>query len=413
MVTSRTYSRYRFVIGGLILWAHFGGGLSFQAVSPVLPLITDDYGIGHTAASLLVGAVLIISGVFGMPGGFLVGRLGVRKSFTAAWFMVGAVALSALSTGFEALLAMRIVYGLGMVAITAATGPLIMNWFRPRELPVVTSLAVAAMTVGMVVSAAAVAPLAGPLGWEGALSVMGAVGLAGAFAWLVWGRIRDEEGRESPPVNWGDIKAVLRNRTVQTLGLADASCFSMYIALSSWLPTYYHETRGMSLTEAGFLLSLLPFMGIFAVLLGGFLRLRVSRKRLFFIVPGVLAALGAQGAFLIDNTVVTYISVMLLGFGAWLYVPTLLTLPMELAGMTPHRVALAWGWIATVSGVGGFLSPLVVGALKDTVDSFVPGFIIFSVLAWFLVVAGFLLPRTDPHGAERQDPSPSAAPAQE
>ena len=51
---------YRFVIGGLILWANFAAGTSFQAMSPLLPLIERDYGIGHATGGLLMGSVLII-----------------------------------------------------------------------------------------------------------------------------------------------------------------------------------------------------------------------------------------------------------------------------------------------------------------------------------------------------------------
>ncbi|MCE2463444.1 MAG: hypothetical protein J4F46_05980, partial [Dehalococcoidia bacterium] len=75
-------------------------------------------------------------------------------------------------------------------------------------------------------------------------------------------------------------------------------------------------------------------------------------------------------------------------------VPSLLTLPIELPGMTPQKVALAWGWIMTASGVGTFIAPLVVGILRDSTGSFTPGFLVFGLLAWFLFVAGFLLPNT-------------------
>ena len=407
MTTSNTDNPYRFVIAGLCLWAHFASGVSFQVVSPVLPLITEHYSVSHTVASLLVGAVLITSAVFGLPGAFIVGRLGVRRTYTLGWFLMGLKTLAAVSPGFAGLLAIRIGFGLGMVAIMTATGPLIMQWFRPKELPMITSLNIALMTIGMVISAAATAPLADALGWQRALGVFGAVGLAGAFAWLIWGRVQETAESKPSLLTWKDLSAVLKNRTILLLGVADASCFSMYIAVSSWLPTFYEETRGMSLTEAGFIVSLLPFMGIFAVVLGGFLPMKIGEKRLFFIVPGAMAALGGLGAFLIDNTAITYVSVMVLGMGAWMYVPMLLTLPMGLSGMTPLRIALAWGWISTASGLAGFASPLIVGAMRDTMNSFVPGFLVFSILAWFLVVAGFLMPKTAAQRSESRLPAES------
>ena len=409
MIKSNTASPYRYVIGGLTLWAHFATGLSFQSVSPVLPLITDDYGINHTTAGVLVGIVMIIHGAFGIPGGIIVGRVGVWRIYAVSWFMMGALTLTALSPGFEGLMALRIIYGLGVAAMLPATGPLIMQWFRPREVPIITSLNIACVSLGIVVSVSTAAPLADLMGWETVLGLFGAVGLAGAFAWLVWGKVQQGAWEAATPLSPREIWSVLRNKTIFLLGLADTACFSMYVALTGWLPTFYNEERGMSLTEAGFLTSLLPFMGIFAVLLGGFLPLRIRPRRLFFIVPGVMAGIGGLGSFLIDNLAVTYFSVILMGLGAWLYVPSLLTLPIELPGMTPQKVALAWGWIMTASGVGTFIAPLVVGIMKDSTGSFTPGFLIFGLLAWFLCVAGFLLPGTGGHRA--QPPSTVASPA--
>ena len=410
MIKTNTASPpYRYVIGGLTLWAHFATGLSFQSVSPVLPLITDDYGINHTTAGVLVGIVMIIHGAFGIPGGIIVGRVGVWRIYTVSWFMMGALTLMALSPGFGGLMALRIIYGLGVAAMLPATGPLIMQWFRPREVPIITSLNIACVSLGIVVSVSTAAPLADLIGWETVLGLFGAVGLAGAFAWLVWGKAREEAWEAAAPLSPKEIWSVLKNKTIFLLGLADTACFSMYVALTGWLPTFYNEVRGMSLAEAGFLTSLLPFMGIFAVLLGGFLPLRIRPRRLFFIVPGVMAGVGGLGSFLIDNTAVTYFSVILMGLGAWLYVPSLLTLPIELPGMTPQKVALAWGWIMTASGVGTFIAPLVVGIIRDSTGSFTPGFLIFGLLAWFLFVAGFLLPGTG--GRRAQPPSAVASPA--
>jgi len=111
-------------------------------------------------------------------------------------------------------------------------------------------------------------------------------------------------------------------------------------------------------------------------------------------VPGLLLGLGGLGSFLLDSTLGIYVSVVLLGLGSWPYAPTLLSLPMELPGITPGKVALVWGTFVTVAGVGTFVSPVVVGAIRDASGSFVPGFLIFAAGSWFMMIAGFLLPKT-------------------
>ena len=413
MTDAGKVSHYRFVIGGLTLLAHFVTGANFQNVSPILPLISDDYEISHATAGLLVGVVVVVHAILGIPGGVLIGRLGIWRAYTFSWLLIGLLTLTVLSPGFGGLLALRAAYGIGAGAMVLASGPLIMQWFRPKELGVITSLNIASLTLGITVSISSVAPLSEVMGWQKALGVFGGLGLVGTLLWMVWGRTREGVRGSVTPLTFRQIKAVLGNRTLLVLCGADAASVAQLLVLGGWLPTFYHETRGMSLSEAGLVTSILPFMGIFGVLLGGFLPLRFGARRHYLIVPGAMVGIGGLGSFLIDNTAVTYLSLMLLGMGSWMYTPTILTLPMELPGMTPHRVAIAWGLITTTSGVSAFIAPIVVGAIRDTMDTFIPGFLLFSVLSWFLLVAGLLLPKTSPKSAESPEHRPSETPLAE
>ncbi len=387
---------YRYVIGGLAFWAHLSVGLNFQPVSSLLPLIVEDYGISSSVGGLLLALALLLFAIFSLPGGMLAPSLGVRRIYTLSWLMVGVCTLSFLVPNFGSLLAIRIVYGLGMALIMPATGPLVMGWFRPGEALVLTSLNVAALSLGIALSTSTAAPLAQLMGWEGALGLYGAVALVGAAAWMVWGRVGIEAADSSGRFSWRDASETLRNRIVLLTGLGDAACFAQYVALTSWLPTFYSQSRDLSLSQAGLITSALPLGGVVAVLFAGALALRVTSRRIFFIVPGIMAGVGGLGSVLVDNTAIALVCVSLLGIGSWLYVPILFVLPMELEGMTPGKVAVAWGWIMAVSGMGGFVAPLVVGILRDATDSFVPGFLVFAVLAWMLVVAGMAVPNARP-----------------
>ena len=388
------YPRYRFVIAGLILAVHFSIGLNIFVVSPLLLLIVDDYGINRATASLLIVLALLIHSGFGLPGGVIVVRLGLKRIYTLSWFLMGTLALSAVAPNFPTLLVLRLAYGVGFGLIIPATGPLLMQWFRPKEITVMNALFIAALSLGVALSVSTAAPLASAMGWQNVLGLFGGIGLLGASAWSLLGKTQANVQIVSAPISLTDVLSVLRNRTILLLVAADALVFMQYTALTSWLPTFYNESRGMSLTQAGFVTGLLPFVGVFAVLVGGFLPLKFASKKPFFIVPGLLLGLGGLGSFLIDSTFGIYVSILLLGIGSWSYAPTLLSLPMEIPGMTPEKVAVVWGTFVTVSGFGMFVSPIVAGAIRDASGSFVPGFMIFAVGAWFLFVAGMLLPKS-------------------
>ena len=410
---SPSVDRYRFVVGGFVAWAFFSSAAGLSVISPVLPLIREDYGINHTAAGLLVGAASVVWGIFGIPGALLVGRLGSKRTFTLAWLLTSLSALVALSPGFEELLALRVLYGLGLATMVPATGSLFMQWFRPSELTAATGVSFLFVTLGMVVSVATAAPLAEAFGWQRAVGLYGAIGLAGTAAWSIWGRARYEARDGTFSLGFREIRSLLTGRFVLVIAVANAACWAHYMELSAWLPTFYNETRDITLTRAGFITSLMPLAGIFGLAIGTILPLRSVSPRTLLFVAGATAGVGGLGSFLVDNDGVTYACVMLLGMGYWLSNPTIFGLPASLPGMTPERLAYVWGWYATLSGLSAFVSPLAVGALRDATGTFVPGFLVFGVAAWLLFASGIILPeagrgqRAGPRGTL------STAPAQD
>ena len=400
-------SLYRLTIGGLILLGHLGIGVNFFSMSPLLTLIIDDYRISSAAGGLLLGLPLLVAAVFGLPGGALVARLGAGRVFAVGGFMAGVLALSAVAPNYPSLLLLRLGYGVGFAFILTASGPLLMQWFQPREILVLTSLNTATISLGIALSMAVAAPLAEHLGWENTLGLFGAVAVAPAVAWACLPLARSPRGHvpqngratqrdqhaDAPKLSLTEMGGVLRNRTVGLLIAADAGILVQYTALTNWLPTFYTGVRGLTLSQAGLVTGIIPMVGVVAVLLGGFLPSRTGRRRMYFLVPGIMAALGGPGAFLLSDVTGIVVAVVLLGMGSWLYVPLLLALPMELEGMTPERVGIVWGTYVTVGGVGMFLSPLLVGALRDLTGGFLPGFMVCALAGWTLIAAGLLIPR--------------------
>ena len=191
-----------------------------------------------------------------------------------------------------------------------------------------------------------------------------------------------------------EIPRLIRNRQILLLLLADAGVLVQYTALTAWLPAFYTEVRGMTPTQAGFVTFLLPFIGVFAVLLGGFLPLRFGTPRSYLIWPGVLVLIGGPGSFLLGSPVGIYLGLALVGIGSWLYVPTLLSRTMELVGGDPQRVAVVWGSLITFSGFAMFVAPVMVGTLWDLTGSYLPGFLIGSIASVTLLIAGLGMPRS-------------------
>ncbi|MAF39952.1 MAG: hypothetical protein CL696_13935 [Chloroflexi bacterium] len=399
---------YRFVIAGLVLGGHLSVGLNVFAVSPLLPLAIDEYDISRAAAGLLVALPLLVAAALGLPSSILIARIGLRRAFIIGWTAVALVALSGLAPNFITLLLLRSATGLGFAFILTATGPLLMQWFRPKEVTAMNALTTAALSLGIALSVATAAPLAKVMDWQTTLTVFAIPGIAGLVAWLGLGRDSGGQPMTGAGISLREVGAVLRNRAVVLLLAADAGILVQYTAFTGWLPTFYNEDRGISLSQAGFITGLLPLVGVFAVLVGGVVALRVASPRALFAASGLLAGLGGLGAFLLPGQALIYPAVVIMGIGSWVYVPKLLTLPMQMPGMTPERVAVVWGSLLTFSGFAMFVSPIFVGGLRDISGSFIPGLTIAAAASWTLLVAGILLSKnvTDSPARSPQAPSP-------
>lgn len=387
-------SRYRFVIGALIVLLNFSSSISLFSLSPVTPLVMEDYSINRSAASLLVGVVILMQTAFAIPFSMIVGRVSLKKLIAVAWLLAAVPSLSFLASSFPILLALRVAYGLSFAMVLPSVGPLLMQWFQPRELPLVNGIGMAAVSLGIAVATFTAAPLAEAMGWRGAVSMFGVVALLGAVTWMLLGRERQAVGRSGQPLSVRDLWSVVRSRDSLLLAVALGGPSAQYVALTAWLPTFYYQVHGMSLTRAGSAVGLLPLTAVFTVLLVGLLAFRLRRRRPFLIIPGILVVFAGFGSFLLGGSVSVYPALVLLGIGSWAYLPVLFTIPMELPHTGPERVAPTFAAIGTISGAITFLGPLIVGAVADASGSYLPGFSLLAVLAGSLAVAGFLLPET-------------------
>ena len=399
-------SPYRFVVAALVLLLKATFGLSFFVVGPVAPHIIDEYDISYSEAGLLTGLTLLAT-TLALPCSMLVGRVPLKVLIAGGWFLAAAPALTLFAYDYPVLLATRIMFGASIAILLPALGPLLMYWFRPRELPLVNGLSQASITLAMALSTFLAAPMSEAIGWKAALSVFGFFNLAGALAWMTLGRVGQRAKSPVRGLSLGHAWRVMKSRPALLLAAADAGPVAQYTVLVAWLPAFYFEVHGIPLTQAGSMLSLLPLAGFVALIAAGLISVRVQRRRPFLLIPGIMVGFAGFGSFLLADSSFVYVPLLLLGVASWLYVPVLLTVPMELPRMSPEQVSLMWAAIMTVGGTLTFIAPLTAGALTDLTGSYLPGFALFAVLAWSLAVAGSRLPEPQRRlGAIRLIPAP-------
>ena len=233
----------------------------------------------------------------------LVSKVSLKLVFAVGCLLAAAMGLTLFAEHFTVLLALRFVYAMAFVVVMPATAPILMRWFSVRELPVMNSLHMTFFTLGVGVGTFVASPLSLAIGWQETFALFGVAMLGVGALWLAFGRV-------PPPAGEGTVRRVtlremigaVRTRTILLLGLADGVAFAHYLALNTWLPTYYNEIFGWSLTKAGSILGLVSIVGVVGSLTGGFLSARVGGAKTLPAGPGSDPWTGGYRQFSVPGT---------------------------------------------------------------------------------------------------------------
>ncbi|MBM3463320.1 MAG: MFS transporter [Armatimonadetes bacterium] len=399
---------YRWVVEALLFLIYFAFGISWLAYSPLMGDLEKHFSVSHAQAGMLISLVSISKAFVPLLAGLLAARIGLRYALLVGAGLSALAALAPLAPNFDTLLAVRVIFGIGGAIVVTLMGPMVMSWFPRNELPMVNGLNNVAVNSGITFAMFSTVGLAGNFGWQPTLVAFGAVSGLLALAWAIFGRNAGDEAAAKKAVGErATLGEVCARRETWLIALAFSGPLSLYLALNTWLPTHYQLAFGLSKQAASQLTGLFNLVGIPVAVMAGWVTGRLGLRRPLIVLAGLLMPISAFGLFGSPDATVRVVSAVFLGASFFLYVSPLFTIPMELEGMTPSRVALMMGVVFSVAYVVSFLSPLVVGWLKDNTGSFTAGLGVFAVLSASLAVGGLLLPETGPARAVRLEAVPA------
>jgi DHA1 family inner membrane transport protein len=242
-------------IVALAVGAGIVGGLQVGKVPPVLPLIRDDLGLSLVTAGWVASTINVCGALLGLALGLVAGRLGpVRVLAGALVAMAVGSAVGATAGGAPAILASRLIEGIGFLAAGVAAPPVILAAVRGED----RSLAMGFWSIYLP-AGAATAMLASPIvvewvGWRGAW--WGHAGLALGYAGLVWTALAPARWSDAPrPTasrSWREVRSTLALPGPWLFGGCFAIYTAQYFAVTTWVPTYLTDVFGWGLAEAAF-----------------------------------------------------------------------------------------------------------------------------------------------------------------
>ncbi|MBE8473421.1 nitrate/nitrite transporter [Streptomyces justiciae] len=357
-----------------------GFTLTFWAWNLIAPLagpFDDDLHMSSFAQSVLVAVPVLVGSMGRVPVGALTDRYGARLMFplVSALTIVPVLLLIPTHTSYVALVLVGFVLGLG--GTTFAIGvPLVNSWFPPKQRG--AALGIFGMGMGGVALSGYFTPRMYKHSENLPFLVL-AIALA-VYAVLAYLFINDRPGRPVPSTPLTTrLGQAGRLRVTWELSALYAIGFGGIVAFGVYLPTYLKTWYDLDATDAGTRAAGFALVAVVFRPIGGWLSDRVHPAVVTSVALGAVALLAVAQAF--DPTLVPTATICLLVMAAALGATSGAVFAL-VARVTPQpQVGSVTGIVGAVGGLGGFVPPLVMGAVYSAKDSYSIGFMLLSDLA--------------------------------
>lgn len=364
---------------------------SILVVSPMLPLIKNDFALSFAEVGLLFSVPFLAFVPASFFAGALSDKLGVKKAAgIGAIFLVIGGPTRALVLDFTGLVVFTTFLGVAYAFLLPSLPKMVSGWFTAKSVGRATGIYMNGLFLGAAFGIAATMPILFPLGgsWQTVILITGVPTVISAGIWWVFAK--------DPPITRTKIarKKVERrswlNRTTLTLAVILTVLNVHFYALGGWLPTFIGE-KGASLETAGFIGSIPLFAAIPANFLIPWISDKIGRRKPFFLIGGIANAVGflllVPSPLFIEPAVA-----VLLGFSLASVMIMCFLVPTEAVDF--ESIGKASGLIVSLGFVGAVVGPYAAGLLRDWTGNFTVIFILEAILSLVIVGLALGLPET-------------------
>jgi ACS family D-galactonate transporter-like MFS transporter len=388
----------RWSVVSLLFAASLINYLDRAAISFALPLISKDFHLTAQGKGVLLSSFFWSYALMQIPIGWSADRFNLRWLYAGA-FIIWSIAqgLTGLAGSLTALLAFRILLGVGESIYLPGGSKIVSLLFSPKERGLPSGLFDFGTRTGLVLEGILVPWLLVHFGWRRTFLILGLTALLWVAPWFWVFPRRLQAGR--PTAASSDVaRSVARTFNRDLLGIClGFFCFDYYwYVLVTWLPDYLVTVRHLSIVQAGFYASLVFFTFGIAEPIGGWIADRLIRHGWDETVTrkGIVTVGFSMGIFLIAamrsaHTVVA-IGLMIAASLVGLATGNLLTI---LQSCAPPEAVGIWTGVENFAGnLAGIIAPLAVGFLITSYGSYIPGFQLAAIVLlggmlayWFVV----------------------------
>ena len=365
----------RWGILALIMAAQTMANVGPLGIPSIAPLIREDLGLSMAQAGSFLSAYYIGAALMSLPAGWMADRWGVLATMVLGQVLISSGLFGVAGSGsFVLLTGIMICAGAGYGMLNPTTAKAAMAWFPRRQRATAVGLKQVGLPLGGAVGALIMPPLALWLGWRPAVALPAS--LIAGLGLLTWLLYRDPpRAAEAVGVSIGPTRlgAVLANRDLWLVSGSTLVFAGMQTVWMSFLVLYLTEVLRLSLVEAGRYLVMAQVAGMAGRVIFGMLSdgLFEGRRRIVLVIAGVgstVCSLAMAGTG--PGTSAWMLAPLALAFGffgiGWNGVQH--TLMAELVG--PRGAGTAVGLGLTISSLGVSVCPPLFGLAVQRLGGF-------------------------------------------
>ncbi|MFE8700614.1 CynX/NimT family MFS transporter [Cytobacillus sp. FJAT-54145] len=369
-----------------IIFVAFNLRPSITSVGPVIRFIREDTGISNSLVGLLTTLPLVAFALLSPLAPKIAKKLGMERTVLVALFVL-AIGIFIRSIDFLILLFV----GTGLMGIGIAICNVLLPGIVKQNFPTKVGMMTGLYTVSLAICAGIAPGISVPLsqslgmGWKASLGVWVFPVVVAIVIWIPQ-IIKKNSGRQKTrlTVTNGDSlwKSPLAWQVTLFMGLQS----TVYFCFVAWLPEIL-SGHGISMTTAGWMVSLLQFSGLPVNILIPILADRLPNQRALAFWIGTVCCLGLLGILLGGNMIILTASIILIGASTGAALSLALTL-IGLRSASSSQASDLSGMAQSIGYLLAALGPIVLGVLFDVLQSWTLPLVLLIVISIVMTMAG-------------------------
>ena len=355
-------------VNALLGSGHFLSHYYQLCLPPVFIAWQQSFDVSFAELGLTMAVMSAAAALLQTPMGFLVDRYGARPFLVGGTLtMALSVAAMGLATSFWQVVGLALLSGAGNSVIHPADYSILSGSVDRAKLGRSFAFHTFVGNIGFAVAPPATAALTLLIGWRGALSLVGLLGIPVVLMILWQSGIlleerREPRGRTQPALSGARL---LLGRSVMMFFAFFMVSSMAGAGIQSWLITVLHRTYGMPVETASSALTGWMVGAICGVLLGGWIADRTNRHLPFVVALTIGAAAILLWIGIVPMAELATIAVLFVG-GVMTGASRTPRDVMVKDAAPPGQIGKVFGFVSSGMSLGGAIMPVPYGMIIDS-----------------------------------------------